>query len=146
MPALRLTIDGEQTVIDTDNLMLSELEVLEEHAGVDLGELGTAASLKKVRFLGHLLWLHKLHQIAEAKQVPLHEAALLMPRDSFDVAVGGLEVEVINAPKDPSPGTPKTRTPRAASSKPRKRTAKSASSGSGRSPSTSGSAPGTSSG
>lgn len=146
MPALRFTIGGKAAVIDTDNLMLSELEVLEEFAGVDIDELNAAASLKKVRFLGHLLWLLKLHETAEERSISLREAAGVFPRDGFDLPVGELQVEAVEAPKGPSRATPRTRSPRTGSSKPRARSAKSGSSGSALSPSTSDSLPGTSSG
>lgn len=146
MPTLRFTLDGKPAVIDTDNLLLSELEVLEDYAGVDLDELNAAASLRKIRFLGHLLWLTRLHEIAEERSITLREAAAENPRDAFDVGVGELQVEVVSAPKDPSPGTPRTRTPRTGSSKPRAHSAKNASSGSGRSPSSSDSPRGTSTG
>lgn len=134
MPTLAITIEGRESVLDTDNLMLSELEVLEEHAGVDLATLGDAASLKSMRMVGHLLWILKLRELAADQSVPLTKAAVLLPRDAFDIAVGGLEVRTITAPKDPSPSTRATRTRQPASKSPRARSAKSAASKSGGSP------------
>lgn len=137
MPALRINVDGKESLIDLDNLMLSEIEVLEEHAGVDLTQLSDMGSLKKVRFVGHLLWLAHLRTIAASEQISLHKAALLHPRDDFDISVADLAVELVDAPKSSAgPRTRTTRTPRTGSSAPRKRSAKKPAPGVERSPST----------
>jgi hypothetical protein len=135
MPALRITLDGQEHVVDLDNLMLSELEVLEEHAGVDLQALNNTASMKSIRFVGHFLWLVKLRREAAEQDITLVEAALKSPRSGFDVAVGGLSMELVDGPKDQTARTTATRTPPAGSSRPRKRSAKSASARSASSPS-----------
>lgn len=134
MPTLAITIEGRESVLDTDNLMLSELEVLEEHAGIDLATLGNVESLKSMRMIGHLLWLLKLRELAAEKSVPITKAAVLLPRDGFDVAVGGIAVRTITGPKDPSPSTRTTRSRPPASKSPRARSAKSAAPKSGGSP------------
>lgn len=143
MPVLRFTVGGKSDDLDTDNFLLSEAEVLEEHAGMDVEALADAGALKKVRTMGHFLWLLKLRQIAAEQQVPLAKAAVMCPRDDFDVPLGSLVVEEVKAVDPPVPTrTPRTRTPPGGSSRPRKRTAKSATPKSAASPTSSASAPG----
>lgn len=125
MPQLAITIEGTESILDTDNLMLSELEVLEEYAGVDVQMLNDKKSLESMRMIGHLLWLVQLRAYAARNSVPLTEAAKLHPRAEFDVAVGTLSIRTVPVPKDPSVGTTATRSRRPASSKPRGRSAKS---------------------
>lgn len=147
MPALRITLEGRESVVDLDNLMLSELEVLEEHAGVDLAQLNDAASLKKVRFIGHMLWLITLRQVMAAEGITLAEAAIKNPRDQFDVGTGSIGMELVDAPKSSAATrTPTTRTPPTGSSRPRKRSAAKGSAKSAASPSTSTSGRGKSTG
>lgn len=147
MPALRITLDGQESVLDLENLMLSELEVLEEHAGIDLAQLNDAASLKKVRFIGHMLWLITLRQVAAAEGISLAEAAIKNPRDRFDVGTGSIGMELVEDPKSPAATrTPTTRSRPAGSRKPRKPSATKGSAKSAASPSTSASGPGRSTG
>lgn len=127
---LRITMDGEVRQIDPQNLLLSEAEILEEFAGVDVEQLASGASLKKMRMVGHLLWIVKLRQVAADKQISLREAAAACPRDQFDISLGNLVIEEVKAAAPKETRTPTTRTPRTASSRPRK---PSASSGSRRS-------------
>jgi hypothetical protein len=135
MPALRITVDGHESLIDLDGLMLSELEVLEEHAGVDLQQLNDSASLGKVRFIGHMLWLADLRRAVEKQGITLMEAALKSPRDRFDVGVGSIRMELVDDPKSAGPtGTPITRTRPTGSSAPRRRSATSVSARSDGSP------------
>lgn len=143
MPLLRFTIGDRVSDLDTDNLLLSEAEVLEEHAGLDVEALADAASLKKIRVMGHFLWLLELRRIAAEQQVPLHKAAVICPRDSYDISLGALTVEAVN-PLDPpeQARTPETRTPPTGSSRPRAHTGKSATGRSAGSPKSSESAPG----
>lgn len=143
MPALHIVLEDQESILDLDNLMLSELEVLEEHAGIDLEQLNDEASLRKVRFLGHLLWLVKLRRIAAEQQIPLSKAALVLPRSDFDVPAGSVEAKWVAAPKDrPATRTRTTRTPPTGSSRPRKLSAKNASGKSAASPKSSTSDPG----
>lgn len=146
MPTLKVTIGERETVIDTNALMLSELEVLEEFADVDVEQLNSAASLRKVRFVGHLLWLADLRRLAAEQQMPLREAALKHPRDRFDVNTADLSIELVELPKDPPAATTLTRTPPTGSRGPRARSASSGSPRSARSPKSSPSGPGKSTG
>jgi hypothetical protein len=147
MPALKIDIGETQHLVDLDGLMLSELEILEEHAGVNAEDLNDLASLRKFRFIGHILWLIKLREAAAAEGIALREAALKHPRDQFDISTGSLRMELVGAPKSSAgPRTPTTRMPRTGSSKPRARSAKTASAKSAASPRSSASGPGSSSG
>lgn len=123
---LRITLFGDTQLIDPENLMLSEAEILEEFAGIDVDQLTDKGSLKKMRFIGHLLWLVNVRAMAADKQISLREAAGACPRDQFDVPLGHLVIEEVKAAA-PKAATPATRTPPTGSSRPRKRSTKSAS-------------------
>lgn len=125
MPRLAITIEDRETILDTDNLMLQELEVLEEHAGVDIDTLNDAASLKSIRMIANLLWIVRLRTVAAEQSIPIVQAAALCPRDTFDVAVGTLNIRTVTAPKDHQAATTTTRTRRTASRTPRAQSAKS---------------------
>lgn len=143
MPLLRFTIGDTSSDLDTDNLLLSEAEVLEEHAGLDVEALASVGSLKKVRTMGHFLWLLRLREIAAEQHVALAQAAASCPRADFDIALGSLSVEVVTPADPPVPTrTPRTRTPPGGSSRPRARSGKNASAKSAASPKSSASAPG----
>jgi len=128
MTIARITVDGETTVMDLSRFMLSEAEILEEQAGIDIQQLKDLASLENLKMLGALLWLSKLRTIAAEQTISVRAAAQQHPRADFDVNLAAIEVD-ISEPANPTGGPtsgPTNRTPRAASSKAPKRSPRSA--------------------
>lgn len=124
MSAVKLVIDDEVFDLDLSRFMLSEGIALEDEWGLSTAQFAAAVTSGNppLRVVGAMVWLVKVRAAAAAEGIGFAEAAKRFPVASFDTNLTALRIDADEVPANPTPGvtpTPKTRTTRATSAKPR---------------------------
>lgn len=125
---VKLVIDDGEYDLDLSKFMLSEGIALEDEWGLSTTEFATSvmSGNPKLRVVGAMVWLVKVRALAAAEGITFAEAAKRLPVATFDTNLSALRIEAAAETENPTRGvtrTPKTRTTRATSAKPRAKTA-----------------------
>jgi hypothetical protein len=137
MPMIKLTSEDRVFTVDFSRFTLGEATVLQKQLGVEIDGLAARVQKNDLDALGAVMWLIELRRVAAEKGVTTRRAAEEVPYEDFadGLDIVSLRTEVIEDPKDPSPGTKTTRTRRTTSSATRRRGSSAAASGAEPSPS-----------